>query len=247
MNSADRYKDSEGSFSHLYARQCFQACSVLSNCCAWNPLVFSWKRSFGKALGIFALLCVKLWWQTKRELRKHVCIDFCLRSCLNCLYENVSILLPLIHKLRGVYIALQTRLQQIFSVLKHSRFGWHLRKLSVFVFKCKANAKKQPPWQMTTCPEAHSNPPRHLGFYFSLHTVLCYQTGRLTDFHFWQKTNWLNMHPCQGTYSKQSLWGPWFPCQAPVGFCLYGFCEPPLQLLMSLQFRFMTLTVYFTG
>lgn len=75
----------------------------------------------------------------------------------------------------------------LFSVLKHSRFGWHLRKLSVFVFKCKANAKKQPPWQMTTCPEAHSNPPRHLGFYFSLHTVLCYQTGRLTDFHFWQK------------------------------------------------------------
>lgn len=114
MNSADRYKDSEGNFSHLYARQCFQACSVLSNCCAWNPLVFSWKRSFRKALGIFALLCVKLWWQTQRELRKHVCVDFCQRSCLNCLYENVSILLPLIHKLRGVYMALQTRLQQIF-------------------------------------------------------------------------------------------------------------------------------------
>lgn len=114
-----------------------QSCLIVVLKIHWYSLE---KGHSGKPWEFFAKLSVKLWWQTQRKLRKHVCIDFCQRSCFSCLYEKVSILLSLIPKLRGGALDYTTAYFQIlFSVLKHNHLGWHLRNLcfNAFMFKCK--------------------------------------------------------------------------------------------------------------
>lgn len=109
-------KNVQGTIFHMFTQdnvsKLVQSCLIVVFGIHWYSPE---KGHSGKPWEFFALLCVRLWWHHLRELRKHVCIDFCQRSCLNCLYENVSVLLPLIHKLRSVYMALQARQQQMFS------------------------------------------------------------------------------------------------------------------------------------
>jgi len=93
----------------------------------FDSLIISWKRSFGKVLGIFRLVVV---WHRLRELRKHVWVMFELFvwECVYIFYCHWFISLEVFtwHSRPD-----NSRCSDVSSV----RLGWHLKKLSASVFK----------------------------------------------------------------------------------------------------------------